>query len=253
MLCPAQWHQKLRNTLQSGYKEHFARLRETFRETSLPPGAFSCWCTYHHRARPSANGESLSGAKRAARNRQRRRELVENGSSHGILVYSKDEPVGWCQYGPREELPRFDNYPSYRRPARESGAMRLWRITCFTVDRKHRQQGVASAALKAALQAIRDGEGASLKPILSFAGEPTGSTSEPSLCSRRRDSRSWPPRKEQRCDAQECVKCGSPGPPTTRVVGKGNSCNSGNSSSSSIGMSMRRETIPREGTGEVHF
>ena len=123
------------------------------------PGAFSCWCTYHHRARPSANGESLSGAKRAARNRQRRRELVENGSSHGILVYSKDEPVGWCQYGLREELPRFDNYPSYRQPARESGAKRLWRITCFTVDRKHRQQGVASSALKAALQAIRDGGG----------------------------------------------------------------------------------------------
>ncbi len=34
--------------------------------------------------------------------------------------------------------------------------MVLWRIACFTVDKKHRKRGVASAALKAALQAIKD-------------------------------------------------------------------------------------------------
>jgi len=32
---------------------------------------------------------------------------------------------------------------------------RLWRITCFVVDKKYRERGVASAALKAALEAIR--------------------------------------------------------------------------------------------------
>lgn len=121
------------------------------------PGAFMCWCMYHHRARPLAvNEHPHSRVKRVARNRQQRRELVENGCSHGILVYSKGEPVGWCQYGSRDELPRIDNNRSYRRLARESGTKRLWRITCFTVDKKHRERGVASAALKAALQAIRD-------------------------------------------------------------------------------------------------
>src|SRR2546427_10230600 len=73
-----------------------------------------------------------------------------------MLAHTRDDRVVGCQPGPGEALPRFDNCPSYRRPARESGAKRLWRITCFTVDRKHRQRGVASAALKAAMQAIRD-------------------------------------------------------------------------------------------------
>ena len=54
-----------------------------------------------------------------------------------------------------EELPRVDSNRSYRRLARESDAKRLWRITCFTVDKKYRERGVASVALKAALEAIR--------------------------------------------------------------------------------------------------
>ena len=31
----------------------------------------------------------------------------------------------------------------------------MWRITCFVVDKQHRRRGVASVALKAALEAIR--------------------------------------------------------------------------------------------------
>ncbi len=121
------------------------------------PGAFMCWCMYHQRARPLAVSKQLhSRVKRAARNRQRKRELVENGRSHGILVYSKGEPVGWCQYGSREELPRLDSGRGYRRLAPEDDMKRLWRITCFVVDKKYRKRGVASAALKAALEAIRN-------------------------------------------------------------------------------------------------
>ena len=119
------------------------------------PGAFMCWCMYNQRARPlSVSKQPLSRVKRAARNRRQKRELVENGSSHGILVYSKGEPVGWCQYGSKEELPRIDNDRSYRRLDPEGNIRRLWRITCFVVDKKYRKRGVASAALKAALEAI---------------------------------------------------------------------------------------------------
>jgi len=120
------------------------------------PGAFMCWCMYHQRARPLAvSKQQHSRVKEAARNRQQKRELVENGRSHGILGYSKGEPVGWCQYGSREELPRLDSDRSYRRVAAEGDMKRLWRITCFVVDKKYRERGVASAALKAALEAIR--------------------------------------------------------------------------------------------------
>jgi GNAT superfamily N-acetyltransferase len=128
-------------------------------ETHPAPGAYPCWCMYNHRARPLPESKKLHSRDRAARNRQHKRELVENRNSHGILVYAKGEPVGWCQYGPKEELPRIDNNPSYRRVAPEAGMSRLWRITCFVVDRNYRKRKVASTALKAALEAIRKNGG----------------------------------------------------------------------------------------------
>lgn len=50
----------------------------------------------------------------------------------------------------------MDNNLSYQRLALDSDMKRLWRITCFVVDRNHRRRGVASTALKAALEAIRN-------------------------------------------------------------------------------------------------
>ena len=94
-------------------------------------------------------------AERGVRNRREKRELVERGCAHGILVYAKGEAVGWCQYGPKDELPRIDNSRKYRGLAPEATPERLWRITCFAVLKKNRRRGVATAALKAALEAIR--------------------------------------------------------------------------------------------------
>jgi ribosomal protein S18 acetylase RimI-like enzyme len=96
---------------------------------------------------------------RVAKSRRDKRTLVEKGASHGILVYSNAEPVGWCQYGPKDELPRIDAGVTYKKLEIESGGRRLWRITCFWVDRKHRNQRVASTALAAALESIRKGGG----------------------------------------------------------------------------------------------
>ena len=120
------------------------------------PGAYICWCLYHHRDPSRAvRKRPISRVEEAKRNRRQKRELVANGRSHGILVYSDGDPVGWCQYGSLEELPRIESNPSYRRLALEGDVKRLWRITCFVVDRTHRRQGVASVALKGALEAIR--------------------------------------------------------------------------------------------------
>jgi GNAT superfamily N-acetyltransferase len=129
---------------------------ERLLETHPAPGAYPCWCMYNHRPGPLPERQKLrSSVKRAASNRREKRELVENGCSHGILVYANGEPVGWCQYGSQEELPRIENNPRYRKLAPQGDANRLWRITCFVVDKKYRRRGVARAALKAALEAIR--------------------------------------------------------------------------------------------------
>ena len=63
--------------------------------------------------------------------------------------------MGWCQYGPADELPRIDAGRGYRKVGRPAAGGKLWRITCFFVDRKHRGKGVATIALEAALQSIR--------------------------------------------------------------------------------------------------
>ena len=115
-----------------------------------------CWCTFHHTDRYTSRNTPRTRAERAVKNRREKRELVEKGQAHGILVYSKDgEPVGWCQYGSGEELPRVDNNRNYRNIASKKVSKRFWRITCFVVDKRYRRQGVASAALKATLEAIR--------------------------------------------------------------------------------------------------
>lgn len=118
---------------------------------------------HHHRSQSLPENKRLrTRVESAVRSRREKRELVDKGYSHGILVYAKGEPIGWCQYGPREELPRIDNSPKYRKLALEDGKDKLWRITCFVVDKNYRRRGVASAALKAALEAIRNKGGGGL-------------------------------------------------------------------------------------------
>ena len=89
------------------------------------------------------------------RNRREKKELLARRRSHGELLYADGKAVGWCQYGPKEELHRIDNNRKYRGPAPPDGAKRIWRITCFVVHKNYRRRGVASAALEAALEAIR--------------------------------------------------------------------------------------------------
>jgi predicted GNAT family acetyltransferase len=89
------------------------------------------------------------------KNHREKEELVERGESHGIIVYSKEgEPVGWCQYGSSEELPRLDHSRNYKGLAESDRSKKLWRITCFVIDKDYRRQGVATFALKSALQSI---------------------------------------------------------------------------------------------------
>jgi GNAT superfamily N-acetyltransferase len=100
-----------------------------------------CWCVSFHLKRNEE--KQWHGKHRALKN------LVRENRSHAALVYDGQDVVGWCQFGPPLEL-----------PARMSGYDKLdlarpdWRITCFFVDRDHRKEGVAKAALEGALRFI---------------------------------------------------------------------------------------------------
>jgi len=114
----------------------------------------SCWCIFYQRAKPAGRG--LSPAEQRRINRRDKAAFVREGRSHAILVYDGRTPVGWCQYGPADELPRIDAGRGYHKVGRPTGSERLWRITCFFVAPKHRGHGVAKLALNAALRSIRD-------------------------------------------------------------------------------------------------
>jgi len=116
-----------------------------------------CWCTHHHvRSYSTAeNAQPSTRDERYENNRKKKRMMVDDGCSHGILVYAGEDPIGWCQFGLSEELPRTDSSRKYRRLSSLVSQYKLWRITCFVVDEHHRGKGVAGLALKAALEAIR--------------------------------------------------------------------------------------------------
>jgi hypothetical protein len=114
-----------------------------------------CWCMAFQQARSKSAGGLRTRAERKVRNHEDKLRLVEMGSAHGILVYEAGEPVGWCQYGPGEELTSVDRRKTSGPRADEVNGDRLWRITCFVTGKKHRRQGVAGVALRAALEAIR--------------------------------------------------------------------------------------------------
>jgi GNAT superfamily N-acetyltransferase len=162
-------------------KEFSKKTWPDFEQLFLPPSGWNhCWCVHFHRPRPLSKSEWLpTRAQRAVRNRRMQRELIEKGCSHGILVYENDVPIGWCQYGRKEELPRIDNNRNYRRLALEDGGKTLWRITCFVVDKKYRRRGVGSLALRAALEAIKKKGGGLVEayPVANWAGKSFGNMS----------------------------------------------------------------------------
>jgi len=129
--------------------------------------AWWCWCMHHHVTSYSGpeNTRSRTRAEREVRNRRQKETLVKNGRAHGVIVYANREPVGWCQYGPREELPRIDHSRNYRGLAPTGEKEKLWRITCFVVDKNYRKGGVASTALKAVLEGIRNKGGGLVEAI----------------------------------------------------------------------------------------
>lgn len=103
-----------------------------------------CWCMGFH-------PEGVGKGKTAAQNRQEKEARVREGRAHAALVYDGDVAVGWCQFGPTEELPRIKHKRAYEK---EAYIPPDWRITCFFVDKDHRQRGVAAVALQGALDEI---------------------------------------------------------------------------------------------------
>jgi GNAT superfamily N-acetyltransferase len=103
-----------------------------------------CWCMGFHE-------EGVGRGRTAQQNRSDKETRVRDGRAHAALVFDDASCVGWCQFGPTDELPRIKHRRAYL-----EGLAKLpdRRITCFFVDRNHRRSGVAAAALGGALDEI---------------------------------------------------------------------------------------------------
>lgn len=103
-----------------------------------------CWCLgFHEEGRPHVHTPEERRALKEMR--------VREGRAHAALVFDGGRCVGWCQFGPTEELPRIKHQKAYQEGL---GELPDWRITCFFVGKTHRHRGVAHAALAGALAEI---------------------------------------------------------------------------------------------------
>src|SRR5574341_208588 len=83
-----------------------------------------CWCMWWRLEK----GERWPEVKGAPA-RRRLRALVRAGRANGVLAFEGGEPVGWCAYQRRVDLPRLDRAPSLA--CRD--AERVWSLPCFFV------------------------------------------------------------------------------------------------------------------------
>jgi len=116
-------------------------------------GMGGCWCCWFHEptmAEREANIVACGG------NEQYKHQRVIDGRAHAALVLEGDDAVGWCEYGPPDELPGVYHAKEL---AASGDPLPDYRLTCFFVDRRHRRRGVAAAALRGALDLIAQAGG----------------------------------------------------------------------------------------------
>jgi GNAT superfamily N-acetyltransferase len=83
-------------------------------------------------------------------NKEAKHALTKTGDAHGTIVYCGRDPVGWCQFGPKEELPRIDGKRGY-----VPTSVDPWRITCLFVSPHHRRGGLARFAVEESVRAMK--------------------------------------------------------------------------------------------------
>lgn len=89
-------------------------------------------------------------AKRTAeQNEEFRRKLFDRGEYDGYLLYRDDQPVGWCQCGPRDRLPNLVGEFGFKPEAD------VWALTCFLIVPGYRKRGLMRKLVAAVLDDLR--------------------------------------------------------------------------------------------------
>jgi GNAT superfamily N-acetyltransferase len=103
-----------------------------------------CWCMSFH-------AEGVGNGRSPDQNRADKLARVRDGRAHAALVFDGERCVGWCQFGPTDELPRIKSKRAYLAGLTTPPD---WRITCFFTDKSYRGTGVSARALDGAVAEI---------------------------------------------------------------------------------------------------
>jgi len=101
-----------------------------------------CWCL-SHRLRAKDIEELGKGDRQQAM-----RRLCERENPPGVVTYLDGTPVGWCNIGPRAEIPRLEG----SKLIRPVDAVPVWSIVCVVVRAGHRKKGVTSHLIDGAVE-----------------------------------------------------------------------------------------------------
>ncbi len=153
-----------------------------------------CWCT-PHRLRAADVRELGHGDREQAM-----RALCRRDTPPGILAYSGDKAVGWCNVGARDDIPKL----VHSKLIRPLDQVPVWSIVCLVVRGGHRKQGVSARLIEGAVEfaASRGPRLSSHIPWTRAAGwTPRWRSSALGACSRRQASTSWgrPRQRPRRC------------------------------------------------------
>ena len=116
-------------------------------------GNTACWCQYW-RVSSSEYGriskEKLFEDQLAKRKTALHNQL-ERSTPPGVVAYREGRIVGWCGFGPRNEMERIVR----SRTIPSVDDRQVWSIVCFLVRPGDRRHGVARALLHGAIECAR--------------------------------------------------------------------------------------------------
>ena len=114
----------------------------------------SCWCQVFVQSNDAATS-TVSPNKRDALHA----EITHAAVAPGLIAYVDEQPVGWTRVGRRATFPGVLGNRALARVLTDDGAAgddRVWWVTCFKVDSRHRRGGVGVALLRAAVEYARE-------------------------------------------------------------------------------------------------
>lgn len=120
--------------------------RDAFKDN---PAWASCYCLAYHVQLPPDVWEAHT----ASQNRADKLTMIRRGEASGVLAYSGERVIGWCNASPRSALPVLDRTPEFRT---DEDTSRAAAIVCFVIAPMFRGQGVARKLLAGACDAMRE-------------------------------------------------------------------------------------------------